>query len=83
MDQFVNIKRKIAETATGDVFLKKISLEYRKTRKYLCQSLFSLKLQVEACNVIKKRDWYRCFPMNFVKFLRAPFLQNTSGRVLL
>ena len=33
MDQFVNIKRKIAETATGDVFLKKISLEYRKTRK--------------------------------------------------
>ena len=24
-----------------------------------------------------------CFPVNFVKFLRAPFLQNTSGRLLL
>ena len=26
--------------------------------------------------------WHRCFPVNFTKFLRAPFLQNTSGRVL-
>ena len=24
-----------------------------------------------------------CFPVNFAKFLRAPFLQNTSGRLLL
>ena len=24
-----------------------------------------------------------CFPVNFVKFLRMPFLQNTSGRLLL
>ena len=23
----------------------------------------------------------RCFPVNFVKFLRIPFLQNTSGRL--
>ena len=26
---------------------------------------------------------YRCFPVNFAKFLRTPFLQNTSGRLLL
>ena len=25
----------------------------------------------------------RCFPLNFTKFLRTPFLQNTSGRQLL
>ena len=25
----------------------------------------------------------RCFPVNFAKFLRTPFLQNTSGRLLL
>ena len=31
----------------------------------------------------KKRLWHRCFPVNFAKFLRAPFLQNTSGRLLL
>ena len=31
----------------------------------------------------KKRLWHSCFPMNFAKFLRAPFLQNTSRRLLL
>ena len=24
-----------------------------------------------------------CFPVNFAKFLRIPFLENTSGRLLL
>ena len=27
--------------------------------------------------------WHRCLLVNFVKFLRTPFLQNTSGRLLL
>ena len=31
----------------------------------------------------KKRLWHRCLPVNFAKFLRTPFLQNTSGRLLL
>ena len=34
-------------------------------------------------NLLKKRLWHRCFPVNFVKYLRTPFLQNTSGRLLL
>ena len=29
--------------------------------------------------LIKKRLWHKCFPVNFAKFLRTPFLQNTSG----
>ena len=33
--------------------------------------------------LLKKRPWHRCFPVNFVKFLRTHFLQNTSGRLLL
>ena len=33
--------------------------------------------------LLKKRLWHRCFPVNFAKFLRTPFLQNTSGRLLL
>ena len=32
---------------------------------------------------LKRRLWRRCFPVNFVKFLRTPFLQNTSRRLLL
>ena len=30
-----------------------------------------------------KKDWPRCFPVKFVKFLRTLFLQNTSGQLLL
>ena len=33
--------------------------------------------------LLKKRLWRRCFPVNFVKFLRTSFWQNTSGRLLL
>ena len=44
------------------------------TGKRLWQSLFL---------ILKKRLWHRCFPVNFVKFLRAPHLQNTSGGLLL
>ena len=28
---------------------------------------------------LKKRLWHRCFPASFVKFLRTPFLSNTSS----
>ena len=31
----------------------------------------------------KKRSWHWCFPVNFAKFVRTPFLRNTSGRLLL
>ena len=34
-------------------------------------------------SLLKKSLWHRCFPVAFVKFLRRPFLQNTSGRILL
>ena len=33
--------------------------------------------------LLKKRLWHRCFSVNFEKFLRTLFLQNTSGRLLL
>ena len=36
-----------------------------------------------ASFLLKKRLWHRCFPVNFAKFVRTPFLQNTSGRLLL
>ena len=32
--------------------------------------------------LLKKRLWYRCFPVNFAKFLTTPILHNTSGRLL-
>ena len=34
-------------------------------------------------SLLKKKLWHRCFPVSFAKFLRTPFLQNISGRLLL
>ena len=44
------------------------------TGKHLCQGLFFNKVAGFR---------HRCFPLNFVKFLKTPFLQNTSDRLLL
>ena len=54
------------------------------TGKHLCQSLFFNKVAgLRPTTLLKKRLRQRCFPVNFAKFLRTPFLQNTSGRLLL
>ena len=34
-------------------------------------------------SLLKRRLWHMCFPVSFVKLLRTPFLQNTSGRLVL
>ena len=52
--------------------------------KHLYQNIFFLiKLQAEGATLLKKKLWHRCFPVNFAKFLRTTFLQNTSGLPLL
>ena len=53
------------------------------TGKHMCQSLFFNKVAgLRAATLLKKRLWHRCFSVNFAKFLRTPFFQNTSGRLL-
>ena len=49
------------------------------TGGHLCQNLFLIKRRP----LLTRRIWHRYFPVNFAKFLRTPFLQNTSGRLLL
>ena len=51
------------------------------TGKHLCQSLFFNK--VAASNFIKKETLAQVFSCEFAKFLRTPFSQNRSGRLLL
>ena len=36
-----------------------------------------------AAPLLKTRPWHRHFPVNFAKFLRTPFLHNTSATLLL
>ena len=52
--------------------------------KHPCPSLFFNKVGgLRPATLWKKRLGHRRFPMNFAKFLRTPFLLNTSGRLLL
>ena len=45
------------------------------TGKHLCQNPFLNKdAELRPVSLLKKRLWYRCFPMNFAKFLTTPFL---------
>ena len=46
------------------------------TVKHLCHSL-------RPATLLNKRLWYRCFTLNFAKFLGTPFLQKISGQLLL
>ena len=65
--------------------LKGVLRNFTKFRgKHLCQSLIFNKVAgLRPTTLLKKRLWHRCFPVNFVKFLRTTFLQNTSRRLLL
>ena len=45
----------------------------------MVEFLFNKVAALKAQNFIKKKLRDRCFPVNIAKFLRTPFLQNTSG----
>ena len=54
------------------------------TRKHLNQSLFLNKVAgLSPATLSKKRLWHRCFPVNFAKFLRTPFLTEHPRWLLL
>ena len=45
------------------------------TGKHLYQSLFFNNVAgLRPATLLENRLWHRCFPVNFVKFLRTPFL---------
>ena len=62
-----------AEAVVGRCFIKKVFLEISQNL-HLCKSLFFNKVAgPRPATLLKKTLWQRCFPVNFVKFLRAPF----------
>ena len=45
------------------------------TEKHLCQSLlFNKVADLRPATLLRKRLWHRCFPVNFAKVSRTPFL---------
>ena len=78
----------IAESGSSrpGVFCKKsVFRNFAKfTGKYLCKSLFFNKVAYfRPATLLKKRLWHRCFPVNFAKFLRTPFLTELLRWLLL
>ena len=74
------------ESSRPDVFCKKgVLRSFSKfTGKHLCQSLFFNKVAgLRTATLLKKRLWHRCFPVNFAKFLRTPFLTEHLWWLLL
>ena len=54
------------------------------TKKHLYQNLFFDKVKLCRSTTSLKASLYRrCFLVNFAKFVRTPFLQNTRGRLVL
>ena len=52
------------------VFLRNLT---KFTEKHLCQSLFfNIAAGPRPATLLKMRLWHKCFPENFVKFLRTP-----------
>ena len=39
-------------------------------------SVFNKVAGLRAATLLKKRLWHRCFPVNFAKFLRTPFIKK-------
>ena len=79
------MKRIWPEAATGGVLCEKMFLEISQNLQgNICFGVsFLIKLQARPATLLKKILWQSYFPVNFVKFLRAPFLQNTSRWLLL
>ena len=66
--------------------VKKVFLEIlQNSQENTCarDSFFNKVAGLRPATLFKKSLWHRCFTVNFAKFLGAPLLQNTSGRLLL
>ena len=70
----------IQKQSCPKVFCKKgVIRNFTKfTGKYLRPSLFFDKVVgLRPATLLRKRLWHRCFPVNFVKFLRNTFFHKT------
>ena len=68
-------------SSRSEVFCKKAVIRNvaKLIGKHLCHILFFNKVSF----LLKKRLWHRCFPVNFAKFLRIPFLTELLWYLLL
>ena len=71
---------------TVEVFRKKVFLEIsQNSQGSTCArlSFFNKVAILRPATLLKKRVWHRCFPVNFVKYLRTPFFEEHLWWLLL
>ena len=72
----MKIYKSVLRSSPQRCSMKKVVLRNfaKFTGKHLCQSFFFNKVAgLRPATSLKKRLWHRCFPVNFVKFLRTTF----------
>ena len=77
----MNVQKQPPEAFCKKMCSWKFHRIHRKTP--VPEAFFNEAAGLRPASLLKKRIWYRCFPVNFVKFPRTAFLQNTSERLLL
>ena len=81
-DRALNTPLKILiEAVVQRCSVKKVFLEIpQNSQENSCARVsFLINLQARPATLLKKRLWHRRFSVNFLEFLRTPFLWNTSG----
>ena len=76
--------RKIKQSS-GGVLQKRCSYKFRKIHRKIPvpESLIFVPENLIKFFLLKKRLWYKCFPVNFAKFLRTLFFTGHLWWVLL
>ena len=77
----MNVQKQPPEASCKKMCFWKFYKIHRKTP--VSETFFNKVAGLLPATYLKKRLWYRCFTGNFVKFLRATFLQITSEPLLL
>ena len=64
----------ITEAVVRRCSVKKVFLKISDNSQENTRARVSFLIKLQASGLLKKRLWHRCFPVNFAKFLRTPFL---------
>ena len=81
-DTLWNISFRLFHETLHLIWFHEIHIKYVKRKPPRLRKK-EFKRSLRPATLLKKRFWCSCFPANFAKFLQTPFLQNTSGRLLL
>ena len=80
INHLIGLLKTLPEAATRGVLQKVVFLKiFKNLQENTCARAFFWSQAI----LLKRRTWDLCLSVCFMKFLRAPFLQNTSRRPLL